>query len=82
MVQGAVTEDASSPNPTDTARSRSTTSDSIDVTTAPVSAPMQGKPCGAFLTASVTDTAYGRGDGTVTWNYSVANSATQYLASA
>jgi VCBS repeat-containing protein len=39
-----------------------------------------GNTLGGVLTASVTDVATGAGDGTVTWNYSVANSAVQYLA--
>ncbi len=42
--------------------------------------PAAGNTLGGTLTASVTDAATGTGDGTVTWNYSVANSATQYLA--
>src|SRR5438045_1221169 len=39
-----------------------------------------GNTLGGTLTALVTDPATAAGDGTVTWNYSVANSSTQYLA--
>ena len=35
---------------------------------------------GGVLTAFITDSATGAGDGTVTWNYSLANSAAQFLA--
>ena len=39
-----------------------------------------GNTLGGTLTAGVSDTATGAGDGTVTWTYAVANAATQYLA--
>ena len=42
--------------------------------------PAGGNTLGGILTANVTDSATGAGDGTVTWTYAVANSATQYLA--
>ena len=78
-LAGAVTEDAATPSLTDTG---TITFDDVDLTnthTTGVTA-AAGNPLGGTLTASVTDPATGAGDGTVTWNYSVANSATQYLA--
>src|SRR4029079_12051699 len=78
-ASGAVTEDAS---PTTLSDSGTITFDDVDLTdvhSTSVSADA-GNTLGGVLTASVTDTATGTGDGTVTWNYSVANSATQYLA--
>ncbi len=57
------------------------TFDDVDLTDAhTVSVVATGNPLGGVLTASVTDSATGAGDGTVTWNYAVANSATQSLA--
>ena len=57
------------------------TFDDVDLTdthTTSVS-PALGNTLGGTLTAIVSDPATGAGDGTVTWTYSVANSATQYL---
>ena len=73
---GAVTEDATSPNLTD---SGTITFDDVDLTDAHTTsvAAAGTNTLGGILTASVTDTATGAGDGTVTWNYTVANSATQ-----
>ncbi|MES3003128.1 MAG: VCBS domain-containing protein, partial [Pseudomonadota bacterium] len=76
---GAVTEDAATPNLSDTGAITFDDVDLIDTHTTSVSTDA-GNKLGGNLTAGVTDAATGAGDGTVTWNYSVANSATQYLA--
>ena len=78
-LAGAATEDTASPNLTD---SGTITFDDVDLsdTHSTNVTPDSGNTLGGTLTASVTDAATGAGDGTVTWNYSVANSATQYLA--
>jgi VCBS repeat-containing protein len=75
----AVTEDASTPTLSD---SGTITFDDVDLSDAHgVSvAVAPGNTLGGVLTASVSDAATGAGDGTVSWNYSVANAATQYLA--
>jgi VCBS repeat-containing protein len=75
---GEVTEDATSPDLTDTG---TITFDDLDLTdTHSVSVTTAaGNTLGGTLGAIVTDTATGAGDGTVTWTYTVANSATQYL---
>jgi VCBS repeat-containing protein len=75
----AVTEDASTPTLSD---SGTITFDDVDLSDAHgVSvAVAPGNTLGGVLTASVSDVATGAGDGTVSWNYSVANAATQYLA--
>src|SRR5213075_2662235 len=76
---GAVTEDATSPNLTDTGAITFDDVDLIDTHSTSV-ATDAGNKLGGNLTAAVTDVATGVGDGTVKWDYSVANSATQYLA--
>ncbi|MDQ0568544.1 VCBS repeat-containing protein [Variovorax paradoxus] len=75
----AVTEDASAPTLSD---SGTITFDDVDLSDAHgVSvAVAPGNTLGGVLTATVSDAATGAGDGTVSWNYSVANAATQYLA--
>ncbi len=76
---GAVTEDLAvvGLNLTD---SGTITFDDIDLSDAhTTSVAVVSNPLGGVLTASVTDSATGATDGTVTWSYSVANSATQYL---
>ncbi|MDP9971727.1 VCBS repeat-containing protein [Variovorax paradoxus] len=75
----AVTEDAATPTLGD---SGTITFDDVDLSDAhSVSvAAGPGNTLGGVLTAGVSDAATGAGDGTVTWNYSVANAATQYLA--
>ncbi|SDH36793.1 VCBS domain-containing protein [Variovorax sp. OV700] len=75
----AVTEDAASPTLSD---SGTITFDDVDLSDAhSVSvAAGAGNTLGGVLTAGVSDAATGAGDGTVSWNYSVANAATQYLA--
>jgi len=74
-----MTEDAAAPNLSD---SGTITFDDVDLSDAhSVSvAAGAGNALGGVLTAGVTDAATGAGDGTVSWNYSVANAATQYLA--
>src|SRR6202008_1498480 len=56
--------------------------DDVDLTDSHITAvtPNAGNTLGGGLTAVVSDAATGAGDGTVTWTYTVANSATQYLA--
>ncbi|WP_200936035.1 beta strand repeat-containing protein, partial [Variovorax sp. Root411] len=75
----AVTEDAATPTLSD---SGTITFDDVDLSDAhSVSvAAGSGNTLGGVLTAGVSDAATGAGDGTVSWNYSVANAATQYLA--
>ncbi|BEP62344.1 hypothetical protein GmRootV213_28980 [Variovorax sp. V213] len=75
----AVTEDAATPTLSD---SGTITFDDVDLSDAhSVSvAASPGNTLGGVLTAGVSDAATGAGDGTVSWNYSVANAATQYLA--
>ncbi|MDP9964697.1 VCBS repeat-containing protein [Variovorax paradoxus] len=75
----AVTEDAAMPTLSD---SGTITFDDVDLSDAhSVSvAAGSGNTLGGVLTAGVSDAATGAGDGTVTWSYSVANAATQYLA--
>ncbi|WP_313906295.1 VCBS domain-containing protein [Variovorax sp. KBS0712] len=75
----AVTEDAATPTLSD---SGTITFDDVDLSDAHgVSvAAGPGNTLGGVLTAGVSDAATGAGDGTVSWNYSVANAATQHLA--
>ncbi|MBW8720214.1 MAG: VCBS domain-containing protein, partial [Variovorax paradoxus] len=75
----AVAEDAATPTLGD---SGTITFDDVDLSDAhSVSvAAGPGNTLGGALTAGVNDAATGAGDGTVSWNYSVANAATQYLA--
>jgi len=75
----AVTEDAATPTLSD---SGTITFDDVDLSDAHgVSvAAGPGNTLGGVLTAGVSDAATGAGDGTVSWNYSVANAATQYLS--
>ena len=74
-----MTEDSATPTLTD---SGTITFDELDLTDAHTTSVTAagGNTFGGALTASVTDPATGAGDGTVTWNYSLANSATQSLA--
>ena len=78
-LTGAVTEDASSPTLSDTGTITFDDADLTDTHSTSVT-PSAGNTLGGMLTASVTDPATGAGDGTVTWTYTVSNSATQYLA--
>ncbi|MDP9911823.1 VCBS repeat-containing protein [Variovorax boronicumulans] len=75
----AVTEDAATPTLSD---SGTITFDDVDLSDAHgVSvAAGPGNTLGGVLTAGVSDAATGASDGTVSWNYSVANAATQHLA--
>ncbi len=80
FTSGAVTEDAAvtAGNLTSSGTIRFDDVDLTDGHTTSVVASV-GNALGGEFTASVTDTATGVGDGTVAWNYSVANSATQSL---
>ncbi|MET3917919.1 VCBS repeat-containing protein [Variovorax sp. OAS795] len=75
----AATEDAASPT---LVNSGTITFDDVDLSDAhSVSvAAGPGNTLGGVLMAGVSDTATGTGDGMVSWHYSVANAATQYLA--
>lgn len=79
-TDGSVTEDAANPTLTDTGTIKFDDADLLDTHTVSDGVADSGNTLGGTLTASITDVATGAGDGTVTWNYSVANSATQYLA--
>ncbi|MES3000747.1 MAG: VCBS domain-containing protein [Pseudomonadota bacterium] len=79
VATGSLVEDAALPT---LATSGTITFDDVDLTdthTTTVSAD-SGNKLGGSLTAAITDVATGAGDGTVKWDYSVSNSATQYLA--
>ena len=76
---GAVTEDDATPTLSD---SGTITFDDLDLSDSHITQ-VSADPAntlGGTLTALVTDSATGAGDGTVSWTYNVANSATQYLA--
>lgn len=75
----AVTEDATAPTLSD---SGTITFDDVDLSDAHDVSVAVGadNALGGVLTADFSDAATGAGDGTVSWNYSVANAATQYLA--
>ncbi|MFN3506662.1 MAG: VCBS domain-containing protein, partial [Allorhizobium sp.] len=77
---GAVTEDASTPTLTDTGTITFDDVDLIDGHSVSAVTPGGGNTLGGTLTAVVSDAATGAGNGTVTWTYTVANAATQYLA--
>ncbi len=81
FTNGAVKEDAAVTDG-NLKSSGTITFDDVDLTDGHTTsvATSAGNTLGGQLTASVTDTATGVGDGTVVWNYSVANSATQSLA--
>jgi len=74
----AVTEDATAPTLSD---SGTITFDDVDLSDAHSVGVTAGadNTLGGVLTADFSDAATGAGDGTVVWNYSVANAATQYL---
>lgn len=76
---GTVTEDDATPTLSDTG---TVTFDDLDLTDTHivVVTPAAGNTLGGQLTAVVSDPATGAGDGTVTWTYNVANSATHFLA--
>jgi VCBS repeat-containing protein len=74
----AVTEDAATPTLSDSGTITFDDVDLSDVHGVSVAAG-PGNTLGGVLTAGVSDSATGAGDGTVSWNYSVANAATQYL---
>ncbi|MBR1242413.1 VCBS domain-containing protein, partial [Bradyrhizobium sp. AUGA SZCCT0274] len=76
---GAATEDATTPNLSDTGTITFDDVDFTDTHSVTSVTPAAGNTLGGILTANVTDPAMGAGDGTVTWSYSVANSAAQYL---
>ena len=78
VATGDVTEDATTPTLSDSGTITFDDIDLIDVHSATVA--KNSGTLGGSLVASVTDPATGAGDGTVSWTYSVANSATQYLA--
>ena len=75
---GAVTEDDAAPDLTDTGTITFDDVDLSDTHTVSVSASVTNS-LGGVLAATITDPATDAGDGTVTWNYTLANSATQYL---
>ena len=75
----AVTEDAAEPTLSDSGAITFDDADLSDVHGVSVAAGA-GNTLGGVLTADVSDAATGAGDGTVSWSYSVANAATQYLA--
>ena len=74
-----MTEDADTPNLTDTG---TVTFDDLDLidTHSVSAAAAAANTLGGTLTPVVSDAATGAGNGTVTWTYSVANGAMQYLA--
>lgn len=76
---GAVTEDDSVPTLTETGTITFDDLDLSDEHTVANGIAAGANTLGGELTASVTTPATGAGSGSVTWNYSVANSATQYL---
>ena len=74
---GAVTEDAANPTLSDTG-----TINFVDVDWTQshnVTVAADSNALGGMLTAVVSNVATGDGNGVVTWNYGVANSATQHL---
>ncbi|MBT2334163.1 VCBS domain-containing protein [Variovorax paradoxus] len=78
-ASAAVTEDAATTTLSDSGTISFDDVDLSDAHTVSV-ATDPGNSLGGVLTAGVTDTATGAGDGTVTWHYSVANATTQHLA--
>jgi VCBS repeat-containing protein len=72
---GAVTEDAATPNLTDTGTINFTDVDWSNTHTVTVT-PDGGNAVGGSLVASVTNSATGDGVGVVTWSYTVSNSDT------
>ncbi|KQU91036.1 hypothetical protein ASC78_18800 [Variovorax sp. Root318D1] len=74
----AVTEDATAPTLSDSGTITFDDVDLSDVHSVNVAAGA-GNTLGGVLTADFSDAATGAGDGTVSWTYSVANAATQYL---
>ena len=77
---GSVIEDSESPVLSATGTITFDDPDINDTHTVTDGVSDSGNALGGALTASVTHAATGIDQGTVTWNYSVANSATQYLA--
>jgi VCBS repeat-containing protein len=75
---GAVTEDGSNPALTDTGTITFDDLDLHDGHTVSMAA-NGGNTLGGTLSVAVTDIASDAGNGTVTWNYSLANSAVQQL---
>ena len=78
-ASGAVTEDAATPTLSDSGTIRFDDVDLSDAHSVSVAVD-PGNTLGGVLTAVVGDAATGAGDGTVSWNYSVSNAATQHLA--
>jgi len=76
---GVVIEDGSTPTLSTTGAIGFDDADLTDTHSVTVVAAV-ANGLGGVLTASITDVATGSGAGSVTWSYSVANSATQYLA--
>lgn len=76
---GAVAEDSGNPLLTTSGAIQFSDADLSDTHSASVAADA-GNLLGGVLTASVTSDSTGVGDGAVTWNYQVDNSATQHLA--
>ena len=79
-TEGDVIEDSADPTLSDTGTIAFDDADLSDTHTVTDGVSDSGNELGGVLTAAVTDVAAGLGDGTVTWSYSVANSATQHLA--
>ena len=75
---GAVTEDATNPTLSDSGTINFVDVDWSQSHSASIM-PSAGNTLGGTLTASVSNSATGDGAGVVTWDYSVANGATQYL---
>ncbi|HET9427063.1 MAG TPA: VCBS domain-containing protein [Allosphingosinicella sp.] len=76
---GSVVEDANDPTLSDTGTITFDDVDLSDTHAVDSVTPSGTNTLGGTLVASVTDAATGAGNGTVTWTYEVANSATQYL---
>jgi large repetitive protein len=79
VATGAVTEDSANPNLTAIGTITFDDVDLIDTHSTSVLT-SAANTLGGILTATVSDTATGAGNGTVSWSYSVANAATQFLA--
>jgi VCBS repeat-containing protein len=76
---GALTEDASTPNLGTSGTISFGDADLADTHTVRVT-PQAINTLGGVMTVTLSDPASGTGAGTVTWNYNVDNSAAQYLA--
>ncbi|XZE19694.1 VCBS domain-containing protein [Pirellulaceae bacterium SH449] len=86
-VTGAVTEDASSPTLTDSGAvtfaeidETDVISSSVALTSTSTTGPAIPADLATALTSAVTLTQTGTNDGTIVWDFTLANSLTQYLA--